>query len=73
MFVANGEEVPRDCRILDKAEFLDPFFSTNKSRIMRWAENVARMGQKQNAYGTFRGTSKKKTPLVNIGLDGRIL
>jgi hypothetical protein len=60
VFVATGEEEPRDWRMLDKAKFLDPFFSINKSRIMRWAENVARMEQKQNAYGTFRETSKKR-------------
>jgi hypothetical protein len=33
------------------------------SRRMRWAEHVARMGEKRNAYRIFVGKPERKTPL----------
>jgi hypothetical protein len=36
-----------------------------KYRRLRWEENVARMGQRMNAYGTFMGN-----PEGNIALRG---
>jgi hypothetical protein len=34
-----------------------------KSRRMRWAENVERMGEKRNAYSIFAGKPEGKRPL----------
>jgi hypothetical protein len=34
-----------------------------KSRRMRWAGHVARMGEKMNAYRTFVGNPEGKRPL----------
>jgi hypothetical protein len=34
-----------------------------KSRKMRWAGHVARMGEKRNAYGVLVGRSEVKRPL----------
>jgi hypothetical protein len=34
-----------------------------KSRRMRWAEHVARMGQKSNAYRILVGMPQEKRPL----------
>jgi hypothetical protein len=34
-----------------------------KSRTMRWAGNVARMGEKRNAYRLLMGTPEGKRPL----------
>jgi hypothetical protein len=34
-----------------------------KSRRMRWAEHVARMGEKRNAYRIFVGKPKGKRPV----------
>jgi hypothetical protein len=36
---------------------------TTKSRRIRWAGNVARMGEKRNAYRIFVGKSEGKRPL----------
>jgi hypothetical protein len=32
-----------------------------KSRTMRWAGNVARMGEKRNVYGFWLGNRKERT------------
>jgi hypothetical protein len=34
-----------------------------KSKRMRWAGHVARMGEKRNAYGLLMGTPEGKRPL----------
>jgi hypothetical protein len=34
-----------------------------KSRRMRWADHVARIGEKRNAYGLLVGKLKGKRPL----------
>jgi hypothetical protein len=35
----------------------------NKSRRMRWAGHMARMGEKRNAYGILVGKPEGKSPL----------
>jgi hypothetical protein len=35
----------------------------NKSRRMRWAEHVAQMGEKRNAYRILVGKPEEKRPL----------
>jgi hypothetical protein len=43
-----------------------------KSRRMRWAGNVARMGQKRNVYKVLVGKHEGKKPSENRGVDGRM-
>jgi hypothetical protein len=38
-----------------------------------WVRNVARMGQKKNAYIVLVRISEGKIPLGNMGLDGKII
>jgi hypothetical protein len=50
-----------------------------KSRRMRWAGNIARSGEKRNAYMVYVGKPERKRPLertrrrweVNIKMDHR--
>jgi hypothetical protein len=44
-----------------------------KSRRMRWAWHVARMGEKRNAYRILVGKSEGKRPLGRPRLGGRII
>jgi hypothetical protein len=54
-------------RKLHNAEFRDLYSSSIiriiKSRRMRWAEHVARMGEKRNAYRLLMGKPEGKRPL----------
>jgi hypothetical protein len=42
-----------------------------KSRRLRWAGHVARMGEKSNAFRVFVGKREGKRPLDNIKMDLR--
>jgi hypothetical protein len=42
-----------------------------KSRRMRWAEHIARMGEKKNAYNILIGKPKGRVYLDELGVDGR--
>jgi len=44
-----------------------------KSRRMRWAGHVTRMGQMRNLCKIFVGESEGKRPLENIDADGKII
>jgi hypothetical protein len=41
-----------------------------KSRRMKWAEHVARMGEIINAYNILVGKPEGKTQLEDLGVDG---
>jgi hypothetical protein len=43
-----------------------------KSRRMRWAGHVARMGQGRNLYGVLVGKPEGKNRLEYQGVDGRM-
>jgi hypothetical protein len=43
-----------------------------KSRRMRWAGHVARMGEERNVYRVLMGKPEGKRPLKNQGVDGRM-
>jgi hypothetical protein len=43
-----------------------------KSRRMRWAGHVARMGEGRNLYTVFVESSKEKDNLDVKGVDGRL-
>jgi hypothetical protein len=62
------DEVTREWRKLHNEELRDFYFSRNvskiiKSRRMRWAGHVARMGKKMNAYRLLVGKPEGKRPL----------
>jgi hypothetical protein len=52
--------VTEDWRKLDNEELHNLYSS---SRRMRWAEHVARMGEKRNAYRILVGKPEGKRPL----------
>jgi hypothetical protein len=43
-----------------------------KSRRMRWAGHVARMGEGRNVYRVLMGKPEGKRPLEGQGVDGRM-
>jgi len=43
-----------------------------KSRRMRWAGHVARMGEMRNAYSILVGKSEGRDHLEDLGVDGEI-
>jgi len=63
---------------LHKEELNDLYSSPNitrviKSRRMRWAEHVARMGEKRGVYRVLLGKPEGKRPLGRPRLDGWII
>jgi hypothetical protein len=40
---------------------------------MRWAGNVARIGERRCAYRVLVGKPKGRRPLEDLGIDGRII
>jgi len=44
-----------------------------KSRRMRWAGHVARMGEERGVYRVLVGKPDGKRPLRDLGVDGRII
>jgi hypothetical protein len=39
----------------------------------RWAENVARVGERRNIYRVIWGNLKVRNYVENLGVDGRIV
>jgi hypothetical protein len=84
IFGLKRDEVTGDWRKLHNEELHNLYSYPNiiimiKSRRMRWAGNVARMGEKRNAYRILVGKKEGKRPLerrrhrwvVNIKIDLR--
>ena len=44
-----------------------------KSRIMRWAGHVARMGEERGCIGSWRGNRRERDHWGDLGVDGWIL
>jgi hypothetical protein len=68
IFGPKGNETTREWRRLHKEELNDLYSSPNiirviKSRRMRWAGHVARMGEKRGAYRILVGTPEGRRPL----------
>jgi hypothetical protein len=68
IFGPKRDEVTGEWRKLHNEEFRDLYSWPNiiriiKSRRMRWAGHVARMGEKRNAYRLLVGKPKGKRPL----------
>jgi hypothetical protein len=70
-----GREVTGEGGRLHKFEFYDLYSSTNiirviKSRRMKWAEHVARMGEGEAHTRLWSGDMKERNHLENLGVDG---
>jgi hypothetical protein len=68
IFGPKRDEVMGEWRKLHNKELCDLYSSPSiirmiKSRRMRWAGHVARMGEKRNAYRLLMGKSEGKRPL----------
>jgi hypothetical protein len=68
VFGPKGDEVTGEWRKLHNEEFRDVYSSPSiirkiKSRRMRWADHVARMGEKRNAYRLLVGKKEGERPL----------
>jgi hypothetical protein len=66
IFGPKRDEVTGDWRKLHNEELHNLYFLPNrmiKSMSMRWAEHVARMGAKMNAYRILVGKPEGKRPL----------
>ena len=69
IFGAKRDEITGEWRTLHNAELHALYSSPNiimsiKSRRLRWAGHVARMGQSRNAYRVLVGKPEGKRPLV---------
>ena len=77
-FEPRRDEVIREWRKLRNEELNDMYSSPSfvrviKSRRMRWAGYVARVGEKRGVYRGLVGKPEGKRPLGNPSADGRII
>jgi hypothetical protein len=76
-FGPKGDEVTGEWRMLHSGELHNLYSSPDiirqiKSRIMRWAGHVARMGEGRNVYRILVGKPEGKDHLKDQGVDGRM-
>jgi hypothetical protein len=72
------DDVTGEWRRLHNEKLSDLYSSTNiirviKSRRMRWAGHVARMGEGRGPYIILRDRPEGKRPLDDLGVDGKII
>ena len=78
VFEPKKDEVTGEWRKLHNDEFRDFYSLPNivrvvKSRRMRWARHVARMGEGRGVHRVLVGKPEGKTPLGALDVDGRII
>jgi hypothetical protein len=78
IFVPKREEVIGEWRRLHNKELSALYFSPNiirviKSRRLRWAGHVARMGERRGAYRALVGKPEGRNRLDDPGVDGKII
>jgi hypothetical protein len=78
IFGPKGDEATGEWRRLHNEELNDPYSSPNvirviKSRRIRWAGQVARMGERRGAYRILVGDLREGDNLGEPGVDGRII
>jgi hypothetical protein len=78
IFGPKRDEATGDWRRLHKEELNDLYSSTNiirviKSRRLRWAGHVARMGRREVHTGFWWGDMGEGDHLGDPGIDGRII
>ena len=76
-FGPRRDEVTGEWRRLHNEELNDLYSPSIvrvlKSRRMRWAVHVARMGARRGVYGVWLGNLRERGRLGDPGLDGRII
>jgi hypothetical protein len=78
IFVPKRDEVTGEWRKLHNEELNDLYCSPSivrviKSRRMRLAGHVARIGERRDVYSVLVGKSEERDHLGDTGLDGRII
>ena len=78
IFGARSGEVTREWRRLHNEELNDLYSSPNivrviKSRRMRWAGHVARMGEERRCIGSWWGNWRERDHRGDLGVDGWII
>jgi hypothetical protein len=77
IFGPKRDEVTREWRKLHNEELHILYSFPNiirqiKSRRMRWAGHVVRMGEERNVYRVLMGNQKERDHLEGQGIDGRM-
>jgi hypothetical protein len=78
IFGPKRDEVTGEWRRLHNEELCDLYSSPNitrviKSRRMRWAGHVARMGEERGSYRILVGRPEGRSHLEDPDVDGRII
>ena len=78
IFGSKRDEVTGELRRLHSEELHDLYCSPNISRMiksgrMRWAGNVARIGDRRGAYRVLVGDLREGDHLEDLGVGGRII
>jgi len=78
IFGPRTDEVTGEWRRLHNEELNDLYSSPNivrviKSRRMRWAVHVARMGEERGCIGSWWGNRKERDHWKDLGVDGWII
>ena len=78
IFGPRRDEVTGEWRRLYNEKLNDLYCSSNivrviKSKRMRWAGHVARMGEERGVYRDLVGKPEERRPLGRFGVDGRII
>jgi len=78
IFESRRDEVMREWRRLPNEELNDLYSSPNivrviKSRRMRWAGHVARMGEERGCLGSWWGNRRERDHWGDLGVEGWII
>jgi hypothetical protein len=78
IFGPKRDDVTGEWRRLHNKELYALYSSPNiipviKSRRLRWAGHVARMGERRGAYRALVGKPEGRNHLIDPGVDGRIM
>ena len=76
--MTNIQYIQEELRRLHNEELNDLYSSPNivrviKSRRIRWAEHVARMGEERGRIGSWWGNRREREHWGDLGIDGWII